>query len=531
MILFRFAQIGWVLSGLLIGAAIGRLFFRKRSAAQLTVKTRRTFERLGPTFVKLGQALSQRRDLLPRQWIEELSRLQERVSPFAGEIAVRVVEAALSRPLSELFVHFDREPLASASVAQVHRAQLTDGRQVIVKVLRPGVRARIDEDMRILIALVSVASFVAPALRRRRSAAVVREIWRNMRKETDLNEEARNIRRFARAFSGSSTIAVPDVIDGMSASDVLVQELSAGLRVGDPRLEARARELSRAFIEFYLEQFFVVGLFHADPHPGNIFVMEDGRLCFHDFGAVGFLDEAARAALLGFVQALIHEDPAWMTEAAADLGLVAASADRAAVARGIAALLADLAGAPLADWSIANVMLTVARLGGGDSVVLPAHLAALVRTVFTAEGTLRLLDPKLDVLETLSESSAEFVSGSVLGRSATRAGLARLKWEGLRALRAAPALAAHTLAGLRRGEGLSVSVRAPEVIDATALMDRAANRIALALVTLGLYIASSLLMQHSIGPRLWGEMPLLAALGYGAALWLTAKLVIAAPRA
>ncbi|GIK49833.1 MAG: ABC transporter [Alphaproteobacteria bacterium] len=520
MILLRAVEIGWAGLWLLLVAAF------KPTRRRLATRVRRTLERLGPAFVKLGQALSQRRDILGLDWIAELTRLQESVRPFPGEAAQRAVEAAFGGRLSDHFERFDIEPLASASVAQVHRAWLRDGREVIVKVLRPGVRVRIDEDMRILLALVTMAAALIPELRKRQSPGVVAEIRRNLRRETDLREEARNVRRFARAFAASEIVAVPDVIDGLSSSDVLVQEFSHGLHLGDPRLAPQAQRLSSAFIDFYLEQFFVAGFFHADPHPGNIFVLDDGRLCFHDFGAVGFLDATARQALLSFVQGFIHQDADWLTEAAADLGLISASADREAVARGVDALLAELAGAPLAEWSIATVMLAVARFGGGGAVILPSHLAALVRTVFTAEGTLRLLDPKLDVIATLAEKRESLTARLGSGAWIEQRALARLKWEGLRAAHDAPSALARGLAHLREGKGLGLSVRVEDLARASERTLKSANRIALALVTLGLYIAASLLMQHSIGPRLWGDLPVLAAVFYALALWFTLRLVV-----
>jgi ubiquinone biosynthesis protein len=306
---------------------------------------------------------------------------------------------------------------------------------------------------------------------------------------------------------------------------VLVQELSRGRHIGDPLLSAQASRLSKAFIDFYLEQFFVLGFFHADPHPGNIFVKDDGRLCFHDFGAVGWLDVRSRRALMGFVQGFIHQDADWLTQASFDLCLLAGAADRQTVARGVEAILSGLAGVPLEQWSIANVMLGIARLGGGDAMVLPPHLAALVRTVFTAEGTLRLLDPSLNLVQTLTESGETLIKNALSSGKVGDSGLSRLKWKAAIAAGSAPATAARALGRLRDGEGFSVPVHIPEVTAAASRMGRAADRIALALVTLGLYIAASLLMQHSIGPRIFGNLPLLAAIGYGLALWFTWRLV------
>jgi ubiquinone biosynthesis protein len=525
VIIIRTLQIGWAAMGLMAAVAADRLEPRERKKGSLfPLKLRCALERLGPTFVKLGQALGQRPDLLPTAWTAELSRLQEAVAPFPGETAVKMVEAALAQPLARRFQTFEIEPLAAASVAQVHSARLLDGREVVVKVLRPNVRAQIDQDMRILILVAGIAAALVPALRERQSMALVRELWRNLQRETDLTEEAKNVRRFARAFKDSPIVSIPDVIEGLSFQGVLVQEMSHGRRIGDPTLASKAGPLSQAFIDFYLQQFFVLGLFHADPHPGNVFVMDDGRLCFHDFGAVGWLDARSRQALMAFVQGFIHQDSEWLTQAAFDLGLLTPAADRRMVERGVEEILAGLAGAPLEQWSIGSVMLSIARLGGGQTIVLPPRLAALVRTVFTAEGTLRLLDPTLNLVETLTNSGKSLISNAEFGKG-DDAGLARLKWEVGLAARSAPATVARTLGRLGASEGLSLPVHLPEVAAAATRMARAADRIALSLVTLGLYIAASLLMQHSLGPRFPGDLPVLAAVGYALALWFTLRLV------
>lgn len=521
MIILRALQIGLAAFGLLIAALWARV--RPQTAAGLPQRVRRTLEQLGPTFVKLGQALSQRRDLLSSAWTIELGRLQASARPFSAEVAAMAVEAALGKAPKDLFTDFDPAPLAAASVAQVHRARLPDGRAVVVKVLRPGVRTHIDRDMRIVVALAWLGTVLIPFLRRRRLVPLAHEIWRNLRRETDLEEEARNIRRFARAFQDSSTVFIPDVIDTLSARDVLVQEMSHGRDIGDAALAGEAKALAQAFVNFYLEQFFRVGVFHADPHPGNIFVLEDGRLCFHDFGAVGMLDSVSRRALMAFVQAFAAQDPVWLADAASDLGLLTLGVDHTAVVRGVEAILVELEGVPLESWSIAGLMVDIARLGGGDAVALPPHLAVLMRTVFTAEGTLRTLDPRLNVTEMLSESAPKVLQSLDHAKGGAAPTLGRFRWEMATAARDLPQAAARWLHDGRQGGGLAI--RLPDATAAADRLGRSADRIALALVALGLYIAASLLMQHSIGPRILGDLPLLAALGYGLALWFTFRLV------
>jgi ubiquinone biosynthesis protein len=496
LIILRTVRIAWAAASLL-AAGLGGCLLHRRTLSVWPIRLRLTLERLGPTFVKIGQALSQRSDLLPVGWIAELSRLQGHASPFPGILAAKAVEAEFGAPISQLFLAFDLKPMAAASVAQVHRGMLKDGREVVVKILRPGVRAQIEEDMRILLAFAAVSRLTVPSLHKRRFVELVRELRTNLLRETDLREEARNIRRFAFALNDSKTIVIPDVIDKLSATTVLVQEMSRGREFGDPSIADQASALSQVSSTSILQQFFVLGFFHADPHPGNIFVMSDGRLCFHDFGAVGALDRQSRQALLAFVQGFIQQDPDWLTDAAIDLALLAPNIDRAVVARGVEAILTDLKGAPMQNWSIAAIMLGVARLGGGGSLMLPPHLAALVRILFTAEGTLRLLDPNLNIVRKLAEGGETFLSDHAVAGNRGETGLACLKWEAAVAVRSAPAVAAEALH--RLGKRCGFSVHLPEVSKLAGGLARAADRMAVALGTLGLYIAASMLMQHSIG--------------------------------
>ncbi len=208
--------------------------------------------------------------------------------PFPASEARGAIEAGLGAPIGELFAELEDTPLGAASIAQVHRARLPDGRDVVVKVRRPGIREAVWRDMHLLRRTLRVASLVLPPLRRLRVGDLLAELEANLLRELDFREEARNIRRFAEAFAGSETVYVPEAVSGMVREDVLVQAMSGGRRVDDASLTAEeGRELVEAFLDAHLRQFFVLGVFHGDPHPGNLFIRDDGRICFRDFGLVG----------------------------------------------------------------------------------------------------------------------------------------------------------------------------------------------------------------------------------------------------
>lgn len=488
-------------------------------------RTRHRIERLGPTFIKLGQALSERQDLLPTAWTESLSTLQSHVPQFPAQAAVDTVERELGADIATAFASFERTPLAAGSVAQVHAASLKDGRDVVVKILRPHVGDDIRRDMRILIVLVHVFRHIIPLMRRHRTLELVQELARNLQRETDLNQEARNIRLFSRAFAGSETVFIPGVINEYSTTLIITQERSMGTPLNGLITPESRIELTEAFVDFYLKQFFTLGHFHADPHPGNLLVMSDGRLCVHDFGAVGRLDMQTREALLGFVAAFIHLDPEWLTDAATELGLIAGSSDRKALIREIDGILAELKGAAMAEWSLARTMIDIGRLSSNQTLSLPPHLAGLVRTVFIAESTLRMLNPEADLLELLNKTGDHLASHRFQDlKSELRS--PRLEWELARLSRRLPAIAG----GWIRSHPMITQpnkVVAPvgSAFEHAALL-RAAGQIALGAVALGSYVAAALLMLVDRGPRVWGDIPLLTALVLIVALAITALILV-----
>ncbi len=512
----RLFQIGLAVSAYLLWWLLVRLHLLRASVtpAQRLCKT---FEQLGTTFVKLGQGLSLHRDLLPDEYVLALQRLQDRVEPFPDEVARFEVEQALGKPIHELFTEFEAHPMAAASIAQVHRACLHDGRRVVVKIRRPRIKAEIDRDMYLLRTVLRALLALFPWLRRYEPLALVDEIWTNLRKETDFRREARGALRFAEAFRGSATVHVPAVIDGLYTESVLVQELSGGLRVDDPAVRANGPQLAQALVEAYLQQVFALGLFHGDPHPGNLFIMDSGRICFHDFGIVGALDPSMRHNLAAFLLAFVYQDSEWMLDAAVDLGLLAGTLDRMEFSQGMQEVIQDYAGLPLKDWSLADAFVRVARLGRGRNIRIPHNLLILMRMLYLLENAVRDLDPDFNLLQSLLGKAEEVLSISAGAEAKT--GLNRLRFEVVSGTRELPAELGAWIHRIRTS-GLEMRVQHHGMGELEQHLDRGSNRLALAMVTLGLYIASSLLMQHSIGPRL-GEMPLLAIAGYALALWFT----------
>ena len=525
MAIFRFIRISaalWGYAGWWLLVRLRLLRHAEHPAQRLS----RMLERLGTTFVKLGQGLGLRRDLLPDEYIAAMEGLQDRVAPFPGELAVAEITRALGKPPGELFATFDETPLAAASIGQVHRARLRNGTEVIVKVRRPDIRRQVTQDMRLLRLTIRVLLRLLPWLRRYAPLDIIAEAEDGLRREMDFREEARSMQRFRESFQGWSTIYIPAVFEALSTDSVLVQALSGGRRVDAVSLGEQGPALAKAFVAAYLHQFFVLGLFHGDPHPGNLFIMEDGRICFHDFGLVGFLDHDARRNLAAFMQAFVHQDADWLLDAYRDLGVLSEGLDIAVYRAGLERLLEDYARLPLKDWSFAVAFLRIARLGQGRDVRFPRNLLVLVRTLFLMETTVRSLDPGYNLVDGLAGQAEPIAKAAFEKRAAT--GKARLGYEAGIAVQDLPDSLGKWLRRVRR-QGLEIRLRHHGLQDLEQHLDRSSNRVSVALLALGLYIGSALLMTLDAGPRLVG-LPLPALIGQGLALWVTLWLLIAISR-
>ncbi len=518
--LSRFIRISWALWAYLLWWGLVRLHWvhPKLSPAR---KFAATLAGLGTTFIKLGQGLSLRRDLLPDDYIEALQTLQDRVAPFDGKVAELEIERALGAPLHELFAEFDAQALAAASIAQVHRARLHDGREVVVKVRRPAIKSQVARDMRLLKLAVRLLAALVPRLRQFQPLAIIEEIDTGLQSEMDFRREARNVKRFVQMFKDSQTIYVPAIVDDLYTEAVLVQIRSGGRRIDDPALREHGPALAQALVDAYLKQFFLYGLFHGDPHPGNLFVMDDGRICLHDFGLVGFLDQRSRKNLAAAMQAFVQRDSGWLLDAYQDLGLVAGDLERAEFVRGMEELLEDYAALPMKDWSFGEAFIAMMRLGRGRNVRVPHNLLVYLRASVLTESAVRVLDSEFNVVQGLTAGERQI--RDAIASQASEAMKTRLKYEAAEAFQELPQTLAEGVRRLRR-EGFQWRLQHRGLEDLESHLDRSSNRLALALVSLGLYIAASLLMQFELGPRLAG-IPLPALIGYGLAFWFTIRLV------
>lgn len=503
------------------------LRLRRRAPQELPERLRRTIEGLGTTFIKLGQGLSLRSDLLPIEYREALDRLSSHVPPFDSAQAVATVESAFGRPLAEIFADFERTPFAAASVAQVHRGCMPDGRDVAVKIRRPGIVAQVRADLRLLRRLVRVVQVFLPALHRQRPLELIDELSEQLLIEIDLQHEARNVRRLAEALKDQPQLWMPRVIEPYVHPTVLVQEFSHGRPLAETFGTKRGREIAGVLLDAYLHQLFVAGVFHGDPHPGNLFDMPDGKLCLHDFGLIGYLDPLSRMALAQLFDAVAYGDAEGALDGAINLGFISGSIDRREYQGAISEILSELSSLPLDQWSVAEAIWRIAKLGAGEHFKLPRRLLVLLRALFLAENTIRALHSDFDLLGELTARSDQLAQAFETRGGARRPMVARVA----RAAQELPQLLSDLLRQARAEEGrpsVVVHLRGLEELDVS--LARTGNRLSMALVTLGLYLSGSLLMLHSAGPHVFEDVPVLALIAYLLALLLSLRLVFAISR-
>jgi ubiquinone biosynthesis protein len=379
-----------------------------RSGAPLGARLRGALEELGPIFVKFGQALSVRPDLLSSEVAAELAKLQDQVPPFGGEQAVAALEAAFGRPVDEVFAEFDRTPLAAASIAQVHTARLRSGEAIVVKVLRPNVASLIQRDVEVLYAIAELAENYWPEARRLHPVEIVAEFERTLASELDLMREAANAAQLKRNFSGSELLYVPEVYWDYCRPNVLTLERIFGIQVDDlDALRAAGTDIKRLAengVEIFFTQVFRHNFFHADMHPGNIFVdvTEPARPKYVavDFGIVGTLDTRDQHYLAENFLAFFRRDYRRVAQLHVDSSWVPAGTRVDELEAAVRAVCEPIFNKPLKDISFGLVLLRLFQTARQFNMEVQPQLVLLQKTLLAIEGLGRQLYPELDLWKT-----------------------------------------------------------------------------------------------------------------------------------
>lgn len=376
------------------------------------VEVRQTFEELGLTFLKFGQVLALRRDLLPDAYIDELELLHDQLPARPIDRVRRTVEYELGAPMAKLFASFGETPLAAATIAQVHEATLHSGRRVAVKVQRPGLEEMISTDIAAMFYLVKLGEKFFPRLRALDLPVLVREFASSLNRETDFGHEARSIVLFRKALADVPGLWIPDVVAEHCSGSVLTMEFSEGERI-DLYAASHPEEMPRlinTLVRVTLQTIFEEGLFHADPHSGNVLVLPDGRLSLLDFGMTGELDEPMRNSLTLLLEAVVKGDARAVTEAYLEMTTASEQVNRGALLLDIKAVLYEIHRSDLAEVSIGDSFESLLRAGSRHGVHNPAEFFLLTRTFVILESMIRQLDPEHDYLKSFREEIARLTA-------------------------------------------------------------------------------------------------------------------------
>ncbi len=356
---------------------------------------------LGPTFIKLGQLLSTRPDLVGRDLADELIQLQSSTPADAPEIIRELVEKELGQSLDELFAEFDLVPIASASIGQVHRARLKTGERVVVKVQHAGIDSKVNEDLDVLAGLAQLAEQF-PEFTAYRPTANVAEMGRTLRRELDFGREERNLHQFAELFREDSTIAIPKAYTELSTPRVLTMDMIDGIPLSQPGLLEAAgldrQEVARRGANIYLQMIFTHGFFHADPHPGNIVLLPGNVVGLLDFGMVGRIDERLRERIEDMLMAIVQHDVPLLVRIVKQIGKPPPQLDESGLANDIADFVGHYATQSMEHFPVGAALTDMIEIMRRYRIMLPATVAMLIKTLVTLEGTGKLLSPQFSLM-------------------------------------------------------------------------------------------------------------------------------------
>ena len=377
-------------------------------------------EELGPCYIKLGQLLSTRPDVLPADYIQALSRLQDTVTPVPFEKITSIVESDLGAPLSELFKAFDCEPLATASMAQVHRAVLSDGTEVAVKVQRPGVRQQIEIDLEVLHEVTRFATRYTSFGARYGLQQIVRELEHSLTQELDFRLEADSTRLIGHQIAEFQSLTTPKVYSDYTSRRVLTLSFVHGRHLkGISRAELdtlNARAIATELLSAYLKQIVIDGAFHCDPHPGNIFLCDEGRLALMDFGMVGRFDSGQKDSIILLLLAFSERQGERVADTYLDMIEIPKDVNRRAFTQDVCALVSryhDMSGGRMA---IGTALLDLTRIAKAHNTPVPSAMTLLGKTMLNLDGTIRVLSPELDPVQLIRDYMIKVMEKRVKGQ-------------------------------------------------------------------------------------------------------------------
>ncbi|MEY9951591.1 ABC1 kinase family protein [Leifsonia sp. EB34] len=493
----RYEQVGEVLGRHGLGfladiTGVGRWFGHPRAAgrdrATTPERVRLALEDLGPTFIKLGQLLSTRSDLLPPPYLTELAKLQDAAPVVPPEAILEAIRAELGADVEELFADFDVHPIASASIGQAHAAHLEDGTPVVVKVRRPGIVPKVEEDLEIVQNLARQASRRWERARGYDLEGIAQDFAISLRAELDYVQEGRNAERFAANFSADPQVLIPRIIWERTTSRVLTLERMTGVKVNDlARLDAGGidrKGVARRGAEMILKMIFQDGFFHADPHPGNLFVTPDGSIALIDFGMVGELNEELKQELTDFLIGFTQASPSLLASALYALCVRKELQDRPRLERSLAGWVSQYAGRPLSEVNFTHLISQLLAMLREHHLQLPRHMALLFKVLIMVEGMGVQLDHDFALGEVLTPYARRLVEDRI-SITATAQRLLRASSDAAELFIDSPGRLRRIVENLDTS-GFQIHVRAAEVEPLVGRAERIGNRLVAGMIAAAL---------------------------------------------
>ena len=507
-----------------------KLFARQQEIAAFSwaERIRLALEELGPTFVKFGQILSTRPFLIPAELTLELTKLQDQVAPFPFAEVEQIIQKELGRPLGELFTEFETTPCAAASLSQVHRAVTISGDSVAVKIQRPNVQEIMEKDLSILRDLAGLLERYVPESRAFDPVAVVDEVWKSARQETDFGFEARNLEVFARNFEGDQRIVVPEVFWELSTSRMLTLSYIDGIKISEiEKLRAAGLdpvELTRVGGDLVAKQIFEHGFFHADPHPGNLFALPGNRIAVVDFGMMGRLSRSSMELISELLVAASSDDTRRLVRVFQNHELLADNIRPAALETELSLFLHRYHGVALSKLNMRSLLTETYRIITTHQIKFPPELLMLGKALGTYEELARSLNPDYEFVAALMPS-IEKLSTRKFDPKNILSELGQYVVDLRDLIINVPFELRRITRNLRKGE-LSIALEHKGLERLITELEKASNRIAFAMIIAAIIVGSSLIMTRQSGMTVYG-IPILGVIGFVTAGILGIWLVIA----
>ncbi|GCC10785.1 putative protein kinase UbiB [archaeon] len=476
-------------------------------------RARKILEELGPIFIKFGQILSTRSDLIPKEYIYELRKLQDKIPSFPFEEVKVIVERELNSPMESIFESFDREPLASASLAQVHRATLKDGRNVVVKVQRAGIEPIIESDLTLLSHLASLAEKRIPELRNYNPAGIVRQLKISIRKELDFVREGRNTERFTKNFRDVDYIVIPQVFWEHTTKKILILEYLEGIKIDElEKLTAMGynrKLLAERGAEAIMMQIFVFGFFQGDPHPGNILVLRDNKLGLIDFGQVGRLRKSLKEKLVDFAIAIIKKDTEGIYEVLLRIGAMEHDVPSDELRDEIEDIVSDYYDVKLSHVNIASLVQELFDISLTYRVRMPPDFAILIKSLVTSEAIARQLYSEFNI----TEVAEPFVKNLIKERLSVGESSKRVARKSKKIGNAIFNIPLKTEAFLDKINTTGLNLKHVGFEELIEELDTLSNRISFALIISAIIIGSSIVMTTGEGLKSF-DLPMVGLISF-----------------